>query len=100
MSAQISEKNPNIHFFDIAKTGKKLYVRNRKNGDYFYPTGMEGKKKLKDFFSDLKLERRDEIPIITNGEEIVWVVGLRSSKKFLKDKSTKEVIIINYGENI
>lgn len=96
----ISEKNPNIHFFDIAKTGKKLYVRNRKNGDYFYPTGMEGKKKLKDFFSDLKLERRDEIPIITNGEEIVWVVGLRSSKKFLKDKSTKEVIIINYGENI
>lgn len=96
----ISEKNPNIHFFDIAKTGKKLYVRNRKNGDYFYPTGMEGKKKLKDFFSDLKLERRDEIPIITNGEEIVWVVGFRSSKKFLKDKSTKEVIIINYGENI
>lgn len=96
----ITEKNPNIHFFDIAKTGKKLYVRNRKNGDYFYPTGMEGKKKLKDFFSDLKLEKRDEIPIVTNGEEIVWVVGLRSSKKFLKDKSTKEVIIINYGENI
>lgn len=96
----ITEKNPNIHFFDIAKTGKKLYVRNRKNGDYFYPTGMEGKKKLKDFFSDLKLEKRDEIPIVTNGAEIVWVVGLRSSKKFLKDKSTKEVIIINYGENI
>ena len=96
----ITEKNPNIHFFDIAKTGKKLYVRNRKNGDYFYPTGMEGKKKLKDFFSDLKLEKRDEIPIVTNGAEIVWVVGLRSSKKFLKDKATKEVIIINYGENI
>lgn len=96
----ITEKNPNIHFFDIAKTGKKLYVRNRKNGDYFYPTGMEGKKKLKDFFSDLKLEERDEIPIVTNGEEIIWIVGLRSSKKFLKDKSTKEVIIINYGENI
>ena len=98
----MTEKNPNIHFFDIAKTGKKLYVRNRKNGDYFYPTGMDGKRKIKDFFSDLKLERkeRDEIPIITNGEEIVWIVGLRSSKKFLKDKSTKEVIIINYGENI
>lgn len=98
----ITEKNPNIHFFDIAKTGKKLYVRNRKNGDYFYPTGMNGKKKVKDFFSDMKLERkkRDEIPIVTNGEEIIWIVGLRSSQKFLKDKSTKEVIIINYGENI
>lgn len=98
----ITEKNPNIHFFDIAKTGKKLYVRNRKNGDYFYPTGMDGKKKVKDFFSDIKLERkkRDEIPIVTNEEEIIWIVGLRSSRKFLKDKSTKEVIIINYGENI
>lgn len=97
-----SEKNPNVHFFDIEKTGKKLYVRNRKNGDYFFPTGLIGKKKIKDFFSDLKVEtsKRDEIPIITNGEEIVWVVGLRSSRKFLKDKSTKEVIIINYGENI
>ncbi len=98
----IIEKNPNIHFFDIAKTGKKLYVRNRKNGDYFYPTGMNGKKKVKDFFSDIKLSVRDrnETPIITNGEEIIWIVGLRSSQKFLKDKSTKEVIIINYGENI
>lgn len=96
------EKNPNIHFFDIEKTGKKLYVRNRKNGDYFFPTGIMGKKKIKDFFSDLKIEtsRRDEIPIITNGEDVIWVVGLRSSRKFLKDKSTKEVIIINYGENI
>ena len=96
------EKNPNIHFFDIEKTGKKLYVRNRKNGDYFFPTGILGKKKIKDFFSDLKIEnsKRYQIPIITNGNEIIWVVGFRSSRKFLKDKSTKEVIIINYGENI
>ena len=79
-----------------------MYVRNRKNGDYFFPTGIMGKKKIKDFFSDLKIEssKRSEIPIITNGEDIIWVVGLRSSRKFLKDKSTKEVIIINYGENI
>lgn len=97
-----TEKNPNVHFFDIEKTGKKLYVRNRKNGDYFFPTGFNGKKKIKDFFSDLKVEnsKRDEIPIITNDEDIIWVVGFRSSRKFLKDKSTKEVIIINYGENI
>jgi tRNA(Ile)-lysidine synthase len=96
----IKEKNKKI--FDIAKTGKKLYLRNRKNGDYFYPTGMTGTKKIKDFFSDNKIElyERDRIPILTNENDIIWVVGMRSSKKFLKDKSTKEVIIINYGENI
>lgn len=96
----IKEKGKKI--FDIAKTGKKLYLRNRKNGDYFYPTGMIGTKKIKDFFSDNKIElyKRDRIPIIANEDDIIWVIGMRSSKKFLKDKGTKEVIIINYGENI
>ena len=77
------------------KSEKKSFI-------FFLPTGIEGKKKIKDFFSDLKIEtsKRDEIPIITNGEDIIWVVGFRSSKKFLKDNISKEVIIINYGENI
>jgi hypothetical protein len=48
----------------------------------------------------IELYERDRIPILTNENDIIWVVGMRSSKKFLKDKGTKEVIIINYGENI
>lgn len=96
----IKDKNKKI--FDIAKTGKKLYVRNRKNGDSFLPTGMSGTKKIKDFFSDNKisLDERDKIPLITNEDDIIWVVGFRSSRKFLKDKDTKEVIILKYGKNI
>ena len=59
-------------------------------------------KKIKDFFSDLKIpiKERDKIPILTNENDIIWVMGFRSSKKFLKDKNTKEVIIWNYGKNI
>jgi len=95
-------KSPNKKFFDIEKTGKKLYVRNRRFGDTFAPNGIPGTKKIKDFFSDLKIPtvERNRIPILTNGKEIIWIMGFRTSKKFLKDKNSKEVIILNYGKNI
>lgn len=95
-------KESNKKFFDIEKTGKKLYVRNRRPGDSFLPNGLNGTKKIKDFFSDLKIptEERARIPILTNENDIIWVMGFRTSKKFLKDKNTKEVIILNYGKNI
>ena len=65
-------------------------------------TGMIGKKTLKKYFSDLKisLDDREKIPLITNDNDIIWVAGFRASRKFLKDKNTKEVIIFEYGENI
>lgn len=87
---------------DVAKTGKKLYVRNKRSGDFFYPTGMSGKKTLKKFFSDLKIseKERNEWPILTTEKEVVWIIGKRLSRKFLKEESTKEVIILDYGENI
>jgi len=95
-------ENKNKCFFDIEKVGKKLYVRSRRSGDFFYPAGMEGKKTLKKFFSDLKIaaDEREKIPLISNNDEVIWVVGFRTSKKFLKDKNSKEVIIFEYGENI
>jgi len=95
-------ENKNKCFFDIEKLGEKLYVRTRKNGDFFYPTGMVGKKSLKKFFSDLKIpvDDRDKIPLISTDEEVVWIINFRTSRKFLKDKNTKEVIIFEYGENI
>ena len=87
----------NKKVFDIAKTGKKLYVRNRKNGDIFYPTGLNGSKKIKDYLSDEKVntENRDKIPLLTNDEEIIWVMGMRSSRKFLKDKYKENIF---YGK--
>ena len=95
-------KDKNIKAFDVEKTGKKLYIRNRQDWDYFLPTGLTGKKKIKDFFSDNKilLEDRDKIPLVTCDKGIVWVVGMRSSREFLKDNKTKEVIILKYGKNI
>ncbi len=56
-----------------------LCVRRRRDGDVFFPLGAGGRVKLKKFFIDLKVprEKRDAIPIVTCGNDIVWVAGFR-----------------------
>lgn len=73
-----------------------IKVRNRRNGDYFYPAGMGGKKKLKDFFIDSKIPRdkRDIIPLITFDGEIGYVTDLRRDERFkFRDKGIKITIL-------
>ena len=84
-------------YCSIPRDGK-LYVRPRRQGDFFYPTGMEGRKKLSDYFTDLKIPRhvRDKIPLLFCGEELVWVVGYRRDKRFLVKNDKK----INYAVEI
>lgn len=61
---------------------ENLIIRNRRTGDYFYPVGMSGKKKLSDYFTDKKipLSERDRIPLLTQNGKILSVIGLRNGK--------------------
>ena len=59
-----------------------------------------GRKKLKDFLIDEKIERnrRDYLPVVVsslNGE-IIWVAGVRQTKVALVDENTKEYLILSY----
>ena len=72
-----------------------IKIRNRRKGDYFYPSGMSGRKKLKDFFIDNKIPRdkRDIIPIITFDEQIAYITNLRRDERFkFKDEGIKITI--------
>lgn len=64
---------------DLEKLTGTLTVRRRKQGDVFIPLGMKGKIKLKKFFIDRKVpgEEREQIPIVTCGNDIVWVAGFQ-----------------------
>ena len=66
-------------YLDRRALGDWLRVRVRQPGDRFQPLGMEGKKKLQDFFTDDKVPRgwRDRVPVLVAEQGIAWVVGYR-----------------------
>lgn len=88
------EKTPDEEVLDADKVGGKLCVRTRRDGDRFWPLGVDGEKKLKDFFIDTKTPRwrRDSILIVTSNAHPVWVVGLRIDERVKITTDTKRVL--------
>ena len=75
---------------------EKFMLRNHRKGDVFSPFGFSGTKKLKDFFIDEKIPywKRDAIPFLCSGKEILWIPGYRRSDKALVDEETKEIVCV------
>jgi len=95
-----SRSNPWTVFIDAEKVeNKTLKVRNRRNGDRFFPLGMKGSKKLKDFMIDLKIEKekRDSVLLVCDGDDILWVAGYRMSDICKLDSGTETVLKITVG---
>lgn len=70
---------------DAALAPFPLNVRARKHGDRMQPGGFHGhSRKVKEILIDAKVPRseRDAVPIITSGDEIVWVAGYRGDERF------------------
>ena len=86
-------------FVDFDKINEKLFVRNRQNGDIIYPVHSIGSKKLKDYLIDKKIPRgeRDELVLIANGHEIVWVLGDVMNKKFKAENDSELILKITFG---
>ena len=82
--------------FDADLAGTQLLLRSPRRGDRFQPLGMKGHKKVSDFLIDLKWPRilRDEVLVLTRSEDILWVVGLRSSQCFRVRPTTREVLLV------
>jgi tRNA(Ile)-lysidine synthase len=83
-------------FFDEALLQFPLKLRHWNKGDYFYPFGMKGKKKLSDFFTEKKipLNAKNSIPILENGNgDVLWIAGYRSDDRYKITEQTKKVII-------
>jgi len=85
--------------FDAGAVKAGLRVRSRRPGDYLYPAGMDGKKKLKEMLIDLKVPRelRGRLPVVTCGGEIIWVAGIRPDRRFLPGPLTDNRVVIRYS---
>ena len=95
---EISTVNNQIIYVDADLLKFPLTLRKWKNGDYFYPKGMQGKKKISNYFKDKKLSllEKENIWLLCSSEnDIVWIVNERNDRRFLATKSTKTILKIS-----
>lgn len=86
----------NTGFFDRDALSFPLVLRNFRHGDRFTPLGMTGTQKIKKFFIDKKVPRKERTrcPILLCRGKIIWVAGYRIDDSVKVKSSTKNVLKI------
>lgn len=97
------EKWPNTPYtkwFDYDIIKNSLIMRTRREGDFLTITADGKKQTIKKFFINQKIpsEERDTVPLIADGDEIVWIVGYRQNQAYQITEKTKHIVEIEvYG---
>ncbi len=88
--------NPDTAALDLERLRFPLSLRRWIRGDSFVPLGMKNRKKLSDFFSDIKLSVQDkeQVWVLTSGDDIVWVIGYRIDDRYKITSLTKKIFTI------
>jgi len=96
LTAQLDRTGDDEAYFDWDAIEPPLLVRGRREGDRFRPFGMDGTKSLKELLIDSKIAAsfRDAVPLVSDREGILWVVGLRRSAAAPVTKTTTTVLVL------
>ena len=88
--------NNNVAFLDLGNLKFPLTVRKWEKGDYFYPLGMKGKKKLSKYFKDEKISilDKEKIWLLCSEDQVAWIVGKRLDNRFRITDKTKNILKI------
>ena len=75
-------------------------LRKWEEGDFFYPSGMTGKKKLSKYFKDEKMSliEKENTWLLCSEKDIVWVIGRRADNRFLATENTKQILKIELNK--
>ncbi len=83
---------------DFTSISFPLKLRKVKEGDYFFPIGMKGQKKLMSkFMKDLKLSKLEKEKVwllCDQKDQIIWVVNYRLDERFKTTKTSKNFLNI------
>jgi tRNA(Ile)-lysidine synthase len=95
----IKKAAPEKVFFDAEKVKLPLYVRTKRPGDSFKALGMKGTVKLKKYFINARVpqERRNSIPLVVSGGEIIWIAGYAVSEKVKVASNTKRILTLAFS---
>lgn len=90
--------DPNTEYVDAELLHNNLILRNWTEGDWFIPLGLEGKKKVSDFFIEQKIPifKKHIIPILESEGKIVWICGLKIDNRFKITDRTRKILKISY----
>ncbi len=86
----------NVLYVDKETLKYPLTLRKWQKGDYFYPLGMKGRKKLSKYFKDEKIDiiAKEKQWLLCSGNDIIWVVGKRADDRYKITNSTNKILKI------
>ena len=85
-------------YLDSTRITTPLTLRHPRTGDRFHPFGMKGSKLVSDFLTDCKLNRfeKEKQWLLCEGDEILWVVGKRSSEKYRIHEFPESLLMLHW----
>jgi tRNA(Ile)-lysidine synthase len=83
---------------DADKITFPLTLRKWQKGDFFYPIGLQGKKKVSKFFKDEKMSllEKENTWLLCSNNDIIWVVGKRIDERFKVTKTTCNILKVSF----
>jgi len=93
--------NRDEELLDYDLIPRPLMIRSFLQGDYFFPLGMDQKKKLHDYFIDEKIEifRRSQIPLLVGDGNIIAILGQQIDNRYRVSEATKKILRIKIMRN-
>ena len=98
-SEVVYDRSGNTLYLDMAKlAGRSIVVRRWRIADRVAPFGMSGTRLVSDLFSDAHYspDDKERAWIVTAGGQIVWVVGLRTSRHMTLTARSTEALKITF----
>ncbi len=103
------KQSEGVLILDAAKLRFPFILRGWRNGDWFIPLGMKGKKKVSDLFTDLKYDsfmKASAVMIadvqtegMAESQHVAGVAGVRVDDRYKVSSETGSVIRISPAEN-
>ena len=96
-SGQNIEEKKYTKWFDYDRIKNDFHIRQKKPGDYMIVTENGVRKKLRRVMIDDKipLRIRDTLPIVAEGQKIIWITGFRPCAEYRISPSTETVLEIS-----